>query len=435
MRGRLTPGLLVVAALTSALACSKASDPGPTWFRDVQPIVAARCASCHAPGAIAPVSLLTYEDVVALKGLVRSRVAAGLMPPWPPAPGCNRYRHDRSMPAAERDALLAWIDRGSPRGDPSTAPAGPVTSDDPGLSRVDATLTLPEAYRPTLSPDEYRCFVLDWPEARTRFVTGFQAVPGNAALVHHVIAFVATPDQAAAYQRLDDAASGQGYPCFGGSGGPSRQMLGAWAPGGVGTDFPAGTGIKVQPGSKVVLQVHYNTGSEPRGEDRTAVQFKLDDVVSAEAWVLPWANPAWLSGAMPIPAGGQDVVHAFSYDPTPFLGYLTGGVLPPGGFRIHSAALHQHLLGTSSRLEILRGGSRSECLLDIPRWDFHWQGSYGLETPVAFEPGDALSVTCHWDNSPANQPFVDGVQAPPRDLNWGEGTTDEMCVGFLYITR
>ena len=430
---------LVVSALLGSLACSPAADTGPTWFHDAQPIVAAHCASCHTTGGIAPMALQTFADVQAHKKSVRAQVAAGVMPPWPPAEGCNTYLHDRSLPAAEKATLLAWLDRGAPQGDPSTAPVASGALAAGGLSRVDSTLKLPESYQPVLSPDEYRCFVLDWPQTATRYVTGFQAVPGNAALVHHVIAFLATPGQAAAYQRLDDAEPGQGYTCFGGSGGPSQQMLGAWAPGGVGTDFPFGTGIKVLPGSKIILQVHYNTGAHPNGVDQSAVQFKLDDTVGAEAAVLPWANPDWLSGKMPIPAGNADVVHSFSYDPTRYLNYITSNVLKPGKFHLYSAALHQHLRGSRARLEILRGGTKSECLLDIPRWDFHWQGSYGFENPVVFEPGDSLQITCHWDNSAANQPVMGsgsgGAQAAPKDLNWGEGTGDEMCLGFFYITQ
>ena len=425
---------LVSSALFGSLACSTA-DTGPTWFHDAQPIVAAHCASCHTTGGIAPMALQTFAQVRSYKKSVRDQVAAGVMPPWPPGAGCNTYQHDRSLPAAEKATLLAWLDRGAPEGDPATAKVASAALATPGLSRVDATLKLPEPYQPVRSPDEYRCFVLDWSETRTRYVTGFQAVPGNAALVHHVIAFLAAPDQAADYQRLDDAEAGQGYTCFGGSGGPSQQMLGAWAPGGVGTDFPFGTGIKVLPGSKIVLQVHYNTGAHPDGVDQSAVQFKLDDTVGAEAAVLPWASPNWLAGLMPIPAGNADVVHSFNYDPTRYLNYITRGVLKPGKFHLYSAALHQHLRGSRAKLEILRGGLTSECLLEIPRWDVQWQGSYAFDNPVMFEPGDSLKISCHWDNSAANQPVVNGVQVAPKDLNWGEGTGDEMCLGFFYISQ
>jgi Copper type II ascorbate-dependent monooxygenase, C-terminal domain/Copper type II ascorbate-dependent monooxygenase, N-terminal domain len=422
---------LAPLALLALAACSGAA---PTWYADAQPIVAARCAGCHYAGGIAPTSLQTYQEAFSQRQALRAQLASGTMPPWPPAAGCNTYLQDRSLPAAEKATLLAWLDGGATAGSPADAPKA-ATSTPAGLSRVDATLGLAAPYTPVLSPDEYRCFVLDWPEARARYVTGFAARPGNAALVHHVIAYLATPDQAAAYQALDNGDSAPGYTCFGGSGGPSQQMLGAWAPGSGGYDFPAGSGIAVQPGSKVILQIHYNTSVHLGQSDQSTIQVKLDDTVDRVAAVLPWTDPNWLRGLMPIPAGQADVMHWFAFDPTPFLSLITQGVIPNGPVRIWSAALHQHLRGKSSRLEIKRASGAAECLLQIDAWDFHWQGSYGLAEPVTLNPGDQLSLTCHWDNSAANQPVVDGVQVAPKDLNWGEGTGDEMCIGFLYVTR
>lgn len=70
-----------------------------------------------------------------------------------------------------------------------------------------------------------------------------------------------------------------------------------------------------------------------------------------------------------------------------------------------------------------RQGAPDACLLDIPAWDFDWQGSYSLREPVTFEPGDVLSIECNFDNSTSD-----------RDVTWGEGTDDEMCIGFFYTT-
>src|SRR5262249_53099465 len=70
-----------------------------------------------------------------------------------------------------------------------------------------------------------------------------------------------------------------------------------------------------------------------------------------------------------------------------------------------------------------------ECLLQIDDWNFHWQGSYGFKQPKIFNPGDKLYLECHWDNSAGNQTGV------PKDTWWGEGTTDEMCLGGFYYTK
>ncbi len=94
---------------------------------------------------------------------------------------------------------------------------------------------------------------------------------------------------------------------------------------------------------------------------------------------------------------------------------------------IHAVAGHMHVLGRSIRVELNPGTPRERLLLEIPRWSFHWQASYLLERPVRAEAGDVLRVTCRHDASLRT--------GEPRYVLWGEGTTDEMCLGVLQVTR
>src|SRR5439155_15290894 len=132
---------------------------------------------------------------------------------------------------------------------------------DPGLTRVDLHLEMPVEYTQAQNPDEYRCFLIDWPSTTNQYVTGFRANPGNSSVVHHAIAFLIQPEDVATYQQLDAADLAPGYTCFGGPGGPveDASWVGAWAPGTPGTMYPADTGLLVRPGSKIALQVHYNS--------------------------------------------------------------------------------------------------------------------------------------------------------------------------------
>jgi hypothetical protein len=288
---------------------------------------------------------------------------------------------------------------------------------------------MPAAYRPRQAPDDYRCFLIPWPAeyADTAYVTGFGATPGNTSIVHHIIAFVATPAMVAQYEAMDAAEAGPGYTCFGGTGGPARSWLGAWAPGSLGADLPAGTGLVMQPGSLIILQVHYNTLADDGEPDTSSIELKLDAEVARVARIQPFTDPAWIgSDSMLIPAGEADASHSFAADLSRLLG--------PNGYEIHAAGLHMHTLGVRAALSVERAGGGSDCVLDIPAWDFHWQGSYGLVAPMAVAPGDQLRIECHWDNSATHQPTVDGQPLPPRDVTWGEGTTDEMCLGVLLVT-
>ena len=427
----------LACALLAVAACS-GNDPAPTptapqtpatWHKDVSPLMQQKCGTCHVEGGIAPFALQTYADAFAHRAAIRSAVQARTMPPWPPAADCSTYQQDRSLNDTQVALLTRWVDEGAAEGNPAEAPA-PVAPTG-GLSRVDVRLEMADAYLPQRSPDDYRCFLIDWPEARTRYITGFRADPGNRATVHHVIAFLAQPDEVAAYQALDDSSPGPGYTCFGGPGGPDATRatwLGAWAPGSLGQDFPEGTGLSIEPGSKVILQVHYNDHGQRPGSDRTAVVFKVDDSVRKVAIVQPWANPGWPRGTVPmrIPAGSPDTTHFWSEQFTPYASSITGGVFQNDvPVTVHSAGLHMHTRGTRVRAEIQRASGNRECILDIPRWDFHWQGNYTLQKPLQLWNGDRLNLECHWDNS-----------APgATDRAWGEGTDDEMCLGIFYLTQ
>lgn len=405
---------------------------GPTYYQDVKRIVDAKCMGCHSDTGIAPFALGTYAQVRERGPDAELYVTAGLMPPWPPNPDCNEYFADRSLSEEQKELFSAWVEAGMREGDPDNE-APPLDVEVSGMSRVDMTMEMAQEYTPQTTadnPDDYRCFVMPFPNTMTatQFVTGFRAAPGNPKVVHHVIAFYAAPNEVAQYQALDDNEAGDGYTCFGGSGGASRVMLGGWAPGSLGTDFPAGTGLRIEPGSAVVMQVHYNVMAAGALPDRTAVELRLDDSVDTVAEIMPWANPQWLNAnGMRIPAGEEDAMHSFQFDASLFMG---------GDFTIYSAASHQHSLGSRNKVTIERGDTgASECLLQIDNWDFSWQGAYGLREPVQFRAGDQMKVECHWDNSPENQPMIGGEQMPPQDVYWGESTTEEMCLAFFYVTR
>ena len=148
----------------------------------------------------------------ALAPTLRSAVCGRRMPPWPPSNQCNTYAHDRSLTDAQIVTLRDWIDSGADiAGAVAHAPVAPG-----GLSRVDRELPLPEPYLPTIAPDDYRCFLIDWPDTEERFITGFGVEPDQAAEVHHVILFRIAPETTAPLLQADVDDPLPGYSCFGG---------------------------------------------------------------------------------------------------------------------------------------------------------------------------------------------------------------------------
>ncbi len=412
-----------------------AAGNAPTWHEDVQPIVARSCESCHTPGAIAPFPLRSYEEAKPWHAAMRRAVEDRTMPPWLAGDDCNTYQEDPSLTNEEIAILAAWSEAGAPEG---TAVAPAAASTGAGLDRVDFELPMPEAYTPQQDPDDYRCFLLEWPASETSFITGFQAVPGAPTEVHHVIAFLIEPDLVDDAEALDASEEGPGWTCFAGpgvgSGRSSFHWLGAWAPGSNGAEFPEGTGLRIEPGSRIALQIHYNTLTAGAVPDRTKLQFRVEESVEHEALVIPFTSPDWTgSDAMSIPAGEADVKHSWALPLSLYASFVDGDFSASEPLLLHAAALHMHELGTKASLRLNR--EENACVLDIPTWDFHWQSVFNLAEPMRVESSDQLRITCHWDNTAENQPVVDGERLPPKDVAWGEGTRDEMCLGILYVTK
>ena len=150
-----------------------------------------------------------------------------------------------------------------------------------------------------------------------------------------------------------------------------------------------------------------------------------------------WVSQGLLGEAMTIPAGESHVEHGTTAaNDSIFVGAARRnlGLDADAPLMLYTAAAHMHNLGVSQRSEIQHEDGSNTCLLNIQDWDFSWQGSYHFSEPIPFGEGDSLSMTCSWDNSASNQQIIDGAALESIDVQWGEGTTDEMCLGGFYVT-
>ena len=450
------------------VGCAEEPEPALTYYRDVSPVLDASCVGCHQEGHIAPFPLTTYAEVVPMAAAISASVSSGSMPPWQGDDDCNTYSNDFSLSEEDKALLIDWIDDGMPEGDPADAVELEAVEPFP----VDLSLSLPEPYTPIESPDDYRCQLIEWPLDETAWITGMRIEPDQQDLVHHTIVFAVGADQAEEFWAMDAAEEGPGYSCFGGPRASSaespleglsteellemisnagegditlsgQRWLGAWVPGVDTSPLPEGTGLRMEPGDLLIVQMHYNSTSVDPAADQSAVSFQLADEVDREAMVMPFTDLGWitglevLGGAVTIPAYNTPVTHETTTTGTglfPTAARATLGLEADAPLVIHQVGHHMHQLGKIGYQEINHSDGSSTCLVHIPKWDFDWQGAFTLEEPVTLMPDDELSLTCVWDNSEANQPVVNGVPQEPQDVAWGEGTTDEMCLSTLYIT-
>ena len=394
-----------------------------SYYRDAKPILDQRCALCHHEAGIGPLPFTRYDEVQPYLALIKADITRGVMPPWRAAGPRDVYEGDRRLTEEQKATLLRWIDEGGERGDPEQEPE-PLPVTERGLPRVDETLRLPSAFTPEQEPDSYRCFVFEWPHEERTFITGLSVEPGEPTMVHHAIVYLVSPESAAGMRERDAAEPGEGFDCF------SSTSLGAWLtsyePGGYGQQFPGGIGMQIEPSSVIVLQIHYNTLKGKRA-DRTRVDLMLDSKVERVGTTTLLLNPLWVVpqlNAMHIPKNEPDVVHR--WQGAPF------GLSPPQD--IFAVDLHMHTLGRSGSIGIVRQDGAVEVLLDIPDWAFEWQETYRFNRPVRLQAGDQLFVECHFDNTADHQLVIGGKQLEPRDVAWGEGTTDEMCLGNVLTT-
>ena len=396
-------------------------DVGPiTYYKDVQPILAEHCQMCHVEGGIAPFALGTYDDARQTAALMAAATSQHIMPPWMPAPGCGDFRDARVLTDAQIATIGAWSQQGAPAGDPADATTTPPNLG-PDLGTPGATLDPGADYHPNDAlTDDYHCTLIDPGLTAEQDLIGFNVHPGSTATVHHVLMFAVTSDKLAAIQAQDAAEAGPGWTCFGGTGVDATPLVGGWVPGSGATAFPAPTGIHLDAGTQIVMQIHYNLLTVKHVTDRTTADLfysKTPIAAQNRAAITPVANTTFV-----IPANTTKTVGA-DYPIKGALSFNLWGVVP-----------HMHLHGTDIKVQIEHADGTSTCAVEIPKWNFHWQQFYYYQQPTKVVPGDTVHLDCTFDNMAADEPIINGAPMTSAPLRWGEKTTDEMCLNYLYFT-
>ncbi|MBX3746537.1 MAG: hypothetical protein KF833_14610 [Verrucomicrobiae bacterium] len=364
------------------------------YARDIAPLLRRYCVECHSPGNIAPWAMTGHEVVRDFAPLMKDEILTRRMPPWHADRQAQRYSNDGMMSGEEVARLVAWIDRGAPRGDGPDPLAENVPPPPPEwpMGQPDRVLEIDEQAIPAAGTVDYRYVLIRNPYPTDVWLRAALVRPGNARVLHHVLVFTASG--------LNDILQIQA-----GLGG----YFAAYVPGMEQVPFPEGTGKLLKQGAFLVFQLHYTATGQPE-TDRTALGL-------------------YLAGQPP----ERELLTAAAYD--------TRFVIPPGAadhpvtaeFRmprdglLYEMSPHMHYRGRWFRFEAVYPDERRETLLNVPFYRFDWQTLYRLETPKRLPAGTRIVVTGGWDNSIRNPYNPD----PTASVRFGEQSWEEMFIGYF----
>jgi hypothetical protein len=328
------------------------------------------------------------------------------------------------------------------------------------------TLSVAHPYKPHAAPgttDDYHCTLVNPHLTTNSYIISSQFVPGSPE-DHHAALFLVPPSLAKTAEQDNEV--GKGWTCFGEGALPNSSiaglaavpLLGFWAPGHGADVMPKGTGVVIPAGSLVIMQVHYNllVGDKPVRNKLVLRTVPVSTPLQPLHLDLMLAPPD-----IPCPAGvtgplcnraaslanlgqrfGQEAVDEVDgieglcgHDPSnPPTGDTASCLtsMDKTGYIVRVQA-HMHLLGASFTMVLDPGTPEARTVLDVPHYDFHYQRSYNLTTPIPVTAGEPVEVSCTYDPTLAQElPAL--RKAPPHFVTWGDGSTDEMCIGLAWTS-
>ena len=340
----------------------------------------------------------------------------------------------------------------------------------PKVKKYSVTMTkahLPVA--PNKGTDDYRCFLLDPKVKEDSIVRSIEFIPQRKNYVHHAIIFRVTGADMA--EAIANDKGGTGWPCFGGTslGGMlstfiTSPWISSWAPGRGKDISPKGYGIPFKKGERFVLQVHYNLLAATNGKlvtDQSKIVMKVVPAKGAKVKQLhvelfpapvELACPSGVTGplcdrkaslldlaartnnASALEAAGISAICGQNpFKPVASLTSTCDKVIT-GNYTVIAAAPHMHLLGRSLKLILNPGTAKEQLILNVANYNFDDQSAKVLAKPIKVTTGDTIRVQCTYDPT-LRQMLPSLKNLPARYITWGEGSSDEMCLGVIAATR
>ena len=427
----------------------------PTFAKDVAPIVFEKCVTCHRPGEVAPMTLLSYEDVRPWAKVIKTKVMGREMPPWGADPEHSlKMRNDRSLSKQQIDTIVAWVDGGAPKGSDADMPPVPTFTEGWTAGREpDVVLEMPVEYQiPAEGEVGVQMFYSKSPFTEDKFAEMLEIRPGNRAVLHHAGVFVVDIPEGAQIVngrlvapdgKIADDRARSDFRAEAAMGLPGSNKLLSWVPGRGLDRHRSDIGKRIPAGKYLNWQLHYNpTGKAEK--DRTKLGIWFNKVpVTHELLIRQAGDPlATTKGGLSLyRAEGKEIEYAAEEGSTrrrsrtpnipPYAEdwSLTGITPVTEDITLYTMSPHMHLRGKSLKWVVVYPDGREQTILDVPKFDFNWQIDYELETPLHIPAGSKILGIGKYDNSARNK----WNPAPNLPVYWSEQSWDEMYQPFtLY---
>jgi hypothetical protein len=386
----------------------------PTFSKDVAPIIYKNCVTCHQPGTVAPMSLLTYADARPWAKAIGAQVTLGNMPPWHATEPHGTFLNDRRLTQLEKDTIANWVNGGALEGDKKDLPPAPRLTEGWQIGKPDEVLKMAEPFEvPAAGAVAYQYFKIPTDFTEDKWVQAIEVRPGARGVVHHILVFSKEPGE----PRRKDITTvvpqvPERRPAAGKPDNDMGVLIATTAPGTNAMIFQPGAALRIRAGSVLTFQVHYT----PNG---TAVQDQssIGLIFANQAPKQEVRTAAFFNPTLILPAGGDNVevdcVMEFNQDS-----------------HLWAIFPHTHLRGKSWAYRLVYPDGTSKVLLTVPKYDFNWQTYYEFAEPLAAPKGSRIEAVAHYDNSANNASNPD----PTKDVHWGDQTWQEMQYSGITYT-
>jgi len=412
-------GCVLLLALPCALGAAEVTSGAPVTFaKDIAPIFQEKCQDCHRKGAMAPMSLITYEEARPWAKSIRQRVVTKQMPPWhiDQTVGVRHFKNDMSLSEGQIDAIVRWVDSGAPLGNPKDMPAAKTWPPEnewqaaKELGQPDFVIKSEPYTMAAHHQDVWWRPVSNVPVTEPRWVRAVEMRPGTDAgrrIVHHAVAYLDQDDKDTA-----------GVPGSANADTGRRGMLMEWAIGKQYDMYRPNTGKLLLPGSQISWDVHIH-----------AVGEEIKEQVELGVWLYPKGQEpkyrTYLTAFSAMSGRNLDI-------PPNTIAENQGFTTLKAPARLENFQPHMHLRGKAMSVEAILPDGTTQMVSYVGNFNFNWMTNYIYADDAApvFPKGTIIHVTAWHDNTAKNANNPD----PDQWVGYGDRTVDEMNHAWMNVT-